>query len=77
MNGAGEADLLEIVRSEVRLLCLEPFVMAPLNDLSTHILNCTTFVRGAQVVWVVAVRKGTLPLVLAIALGVMSFVNIT
>jgi hypothetical protein len=40
MNGAGEAGLLEIVRSEVRLPYLEPFVTAPLNDLLTHILNC-------------------------------------
>lgn len=39
MNGTGEADPLEIVRSEVRLPHLESFVMAPLSDLLTHILN--------------------------------------
>ena len=51
MNGTGEADLLEIVWSEVRLPYLEPFVMASFNDLLTHILSSTVFDRGPQVVW--------------------------
>lgn len=51
MKGTGEVGLLEIVRSEVRLPYLEPFVTVPLGDLLTHILDYATCDRGPQVVW--------------------------
>lgn len=39
MNGTGEMDPLEIVRSEMRLPYIEPFAMASLSGLLTH-LSC-------------------------------------
>lgn len=66
MNGTGEADPLEIVRSEVRLPHLEPF-----SDLLTHILNYTTYDGDLRWCEVTDARKGTLgSLSLASALAV-------
>ena len=60
MNGTGETDPLETVRSEVRLPYLEPFVMAPLSGFLTHILNYTTYDGDLRWCEVTDVRKGML-----------------
>lgn len=75
MNRTGEADPLEIVRSEVRLPYLEPFVMTPFSDLLTHILNYTTYdgdLRWCEVTDVREGMLGSLSLASALALSLSS-----